>query len=335
MSTRRSAANADTNADAWGAGLRFSGKTLSTKTVKRATKPLDVIAVCLAHNLRDGNADHRHRSRIDASKTPLNNILHGPASAVVANELAMNILYEFSITPSRCDAIMGVELVFQPPPGADTPAFWTACMDWVNPRYRHVISAVVHRDQQRPHIHVLALAVEAGGLAGNSLTAGANRFTNQRRAFLAHMRSTLGLRPDRPVKCLTDLALSTGRGPKSRAEADRRDAALVRRGDSDLRRNALGMGVDGHGGSPVNSCDPHAHAKPLTPLLRSDSPLAGVFKLWAELVPPQGPVPSVMSPCPLPRSAGRPLRARLCFCGGGGGQGPALGHAHGYQDQRG
>jgi len=279
-------------------GLVFKGKTLNTKTVGRASTPGEVLAVCLAHNLRQSNEDHRHRRPIDPSRTPLNEVLRGSKCLAVAVELAVNILEELGMQPPRRrDIIMAIELVFQPSAGADTPEFWTECLSFVDVRYEHVVSAVVHRDQLRPHMHVLALAVANGSLSGNVMTAGVNRFFNQKRDFMAHMREKLGLRPDRKVKTkvktLADLAVSPGRGPKTKAQADRRDAALVRQHAAESHRVEVGMGVDGHGGSASVTGNPHAHLhahpKASTPLLRSISlPDA----LWLELFENRAKAPS-------------------------------------------
>lgn len=282
--SRGAVADADaTHPDLWGAGLRFGAKALNVKTVARAATPADVLRVCLAHNLRSGNEDHRHRSRIDKTRAAMNEVLHGPACPDTAAELAINVLSELGIKPPRRDSIMAVELVFQPPDRADTPAFWSVCLAWSGIRYRHIVSAVVHRDQSRPHMHLIALAVADGRLAGNDLTSGPNRFVLQRRAFMAHVRDTLGLRPDRPVKTLADLVVSTGKGPKTRAAAARRDSELMRSTGAAWIRCTVGMGVDGHGGRAPETVNPHAHPKTPTPLLRSFSSLESVFVTWPSM----------------------------------------------------
>jgi Plasmid recombination enzyme len=247
---------------------------LNVKSVARAAEPGEVLPVCLSHNLRTGNEDHRHRSRIDPTRTGTNEVLRGSACPLVASELVRSVLEELGIVPARCDAIMGVEAVIQAPEGSDTPAFWSECLRWVESRYQHIVSAVVHRDQSRPHLHVIALAVADGKLAGHALTSGAGRFTSQRREFLAHMRDRLGLRPDRPVKTLAALALTTGKGAKTHAAAARRDAKLNREAGADWRPEAVGMAVDGHGGSETECVEPgnrHAHEKTRPPLLRTPS----------------------------------------------------------------
>ena len=153
---RTSAKQGEAHPDDLGAGLQLRGKSLSTKTVGRATSPDEVIAVCLAHNLRQRNQHHRHRSRIDPARTALNVVLRGSGAFDVAVEVAANTLDELGNRVSRRDAVMAIELVFQPPAGADTPEFWSECLSWADNRYEHIVSAVVHRDQTRPHMHVLA-----------------------------------------------------------------------------------------------------------------------------------------------------------------------------------
>lgn len=253
--------------DEWGEGLVFTLKTLNTKSVGRARKPAEVLPVCLRHNLRSGNATHRHRFPIDTSRTPLNEVLAGPSCPEVGEELVAHILDELGLTPGRVDSIMGIELVFQPPDGADHLRFWTCCLEWTRRRYQHLLSAVIHRDQRRPHMHALVLAVVGGRLDGNAMTSGANRALHQKRDFLACVRAELGLRPDRKVKTLADLAVSPGCGPKNAAQAARRDAALVRSAGEHWA--GQGMGVRGHGGAVLPAANPHAHAEPATPLLRS------------------------------------------------------------------
>lgn len=181
----------------WAPGLKFGLKALNTKSVSRARKPSDVLLVCLRHNLRQDNDFHRHRSKIDPARTALNSVLRGSNRAVVADELASNILDELGLSANRKDAIMAIELVFQPPDGHDIDEFFDACMYWADGRYQHIVSAVVHRDQKRPHMHLLALPISDGRLAGAAMTSHSNRSQIQRMSFMTHIRAALGLRPDR------------------------------------------------------------------------------------------------------------------------------------------
>lgn len=261
-----------TSVDDWKPGLRFSVKALNTRSVKRASHPGDVLPVCLAHNLRQGNEDHRHRRRIDPNRSRLNEVWAGPDRLDVAIALVHDTLDALDIAPRRCDAIMGVELVFQPPYGIDLRPFWAACMTWAQSRYEHIVSATVHHDQKRPHMHVLALAISGGRLAGNEMTASPYRPKQRRADFMAFMREALGLRPDRKVKTLGDLAASPGKGPKTKAEAEKRDARLSHSGPD------VGMGVRGLGGSQPEPINPHS---PQPPVIAHLSHHDKVHLLWA------------------------------------------------------
>lgn len=284
--------------DAWAPGLRWALKTLSTKTVGRAAAPDDVLSVCLAHNLRTGNEGHRHRSKIDPARTGNNEVLRGPACPLVAGELARNVLDELGLVPPRRDTIMGLEVVVQAPDGADTPAFWVACMSWFAGRYEHIVSAVVHRDQTRPHMHVIALAIAAGRLAGHALTSGVNRVMAQRRDFMGHIFTSLGFRPNRiAADPLEKLALSAGRGARTATSAAARDAKLTRQTGGDWTRDDVCMAVASavvHGGSPPETGNRHARGKSQPPILRSRRPAPRTADFWripcppATLTPPPG-----------------------------------------------
>jgi hypothetical protein len=290
--------------DDWAPGLHFSLKVLNTKTVKRAKTPGEVLPVCLAHNLRQGNEAHRHRSRIDPSRTRMNEVWAGPDRLDVAEALVRDTLESFDLEPKRRDTIMGVEVVIQPPHGIDLHAFWSECMAWTRGRFEHVVSAVAHHDQKRPHMHILALAVAGGRLAGNEMTASPNRRHQRRADFMAHMRRVLGLRPDRdakPVKTLAQLAVSTGKGPKTQAAAARRDAALVRSTGDVWQPVNVGMGVDGHGGSVLAKDNPQAPAKEATPLIAQLSRAEKVHLFWSLMLDLSTPAPAPMTPAPRPR----------------------------------
>ncbi len=283
--------------DSWAPGLRWSLKTLSVKTVSRAAAPGDVLPICLAHNLRSGNEGHRHRSKIDPARTRHNEVLRGPACPLVAGELAKNVMDELGLVPPRRDTIMGLEVVVQAPDGADTPAFWAACMSWFAGRYEHVISAVVHRDQKRPHAHIIMLAIAAGKLAGHALTSGAHRVMSQRRDFMAAVFVALGLRPNRVSDPLEKLALSPGRGAKTAAAAAARDAKLTSQTGADWKRDEACMAVASggvHGGSPPETGNRHAREKGQPPILRSGRPAPRTADFWRPCRQPAAltPLPS-------------------------------------------
>jgi len=213
--------------DDWPEGQNIAIKSLSARSVGRAADASGVVLICAQHNLRRGNGGHRHRSRIDPAKGLLNSVLEGGDSPDAVAAFAASVLASFGLSyPARVDAVAAFELVIQPPSWGDSVAWWRAAMLWVHSKYQHVLSAVVHRDQRRPHGHVLVLAVMDGALAGRSLQRGGWSFRTLRASFGAHMASAAPLGAPK-VDALTRLALTAGRGPKTRAEAARRDAAAA------------------------------------------------------------------------------------------------------------
>lgn len=187
----------------WKPGLGFGMKPLNTKSVKRARLPEDVLRVCAEHNLRSGNEAHRHRSLIDAGRTPLNEVLAGAVTPDGVAEEAWR-LYGSSTnrakTRPRKDLIMGIEFVFQVPPEWDRPEVWASMLDHLRQAgFERILHAVVHRDQGQPHIHVIVAPIKDGKWVGAELTQGPLGWKGRRAEFNAHMRKTFGLRLDRDV----------------------------------------------------------------------------------------------------------------------------------------
>lgn len=255
------------NPDDWPDALRMGVKCLNVKTVRRAREFAEVLPVCLSHNLRQHNGNHRHRGTIDKRRTPMNTVMYGSDRLDVAAELVRSVFDELGIKPDRRDRIAGIELVFQPPPGWDRPEFWGVCLELARRWFEHVTHAVIHRDQRRPHMHVLALALVDGRLSGDALTSGPNRYEARRSEFMHLMRNRFGLRPDRRVKTFEAIMTSTGRGAKTHAEAARRDAAL---GGKSLAHQVP---------SPP---DPLAHQVPSPQVPSPDPHLRSVFLLHRE-----------------------------------------------------
>lgn len=213
--------------DEWPEGQNIAIKSLSARSVGRAADASEVVLICARHNLRQNNGGHRHRSRIDPAKKPMNSVLEGGDCPDAVAAQAASILAGFGLTyPARVDAVAAFEMVIQPPSWGDTVEWWRAAMQWVHGKYQHVLSAVVHRDQRRPHGHVLVLAVMGGALAGRSLQRGGWAFRTLRASFGAHMASAAPKAAPR-VDALTRLALTAGRGPKTMEAATRRDSALA------------------------------------------------------------------------------------------------------------
>lgn len=180
-------------------GLEIQIKSLSRGSVRRAVDGPDVLRVAMQHNLRVDNEDHQHRSPIDSHRTHLNTVLFGADRPDKVAELAQLEAARLGAAwPSRVNGVIALELAIQPPEGADVPAFWESCMAWIAKTFEHPVSAVVHRDQKRPHGHVVVLAILGGRFNGRELQRGEFGAPKLRRSFFAHIREKLGLRNDRP-----------------------------------------------------------------------------------------------------------------------------------------
>lgn len=224
--------------DKWESGLRYAQKALSVKSVGRAKDFHDVVRVALQHNLRIDNEAHRHKSLPDPARTCLNTVLCGPVTPDEGGLQARLTFNRFGIAPSRRDNIAAIEVVMQPPDGGDRDEFWSECMAYVHGEFEHVLSAVVHRDQLRPHVHVIALAITRGKLGGAALSSCGNGLPVRQVRFTEHMRTTLGLRPDRPNQWAKRLAnqqvgqevaqTSSPRPPIAHASVHAQNAATLR-----------------------------------------------------------------------------------------------------------
>jgi hypothetical protein len=166
--------------------------------------------------------------------------------------------------------------VFQPPDGWDADEFYAECFAWVRNRFQHPLSAVAHRDQKRPHMHVLVLAVQDGKLDGSAMTNEGNRWAARRADFMATMRSSLGIRPDRQSKPKTMAGIFTGqgKGAKTHAAAAKADAALMARA-SELPPNLIARQPH----SPGNLIAPTSYCARLQGLKRlfAEGVAAGAF----------------------------------------------------------
>lgn len=102
-------------------------------------------------------------------------------------------------------------------------------------------------------MHVIALAIKDGKLAGGALTNGDNCLPLRRQRFMAHMRAALGLRPDRTStelgkpttqkNSMTSIFTSPSKGPRRHEEAESRDAESERRAQIQWATRLAGQDV--------------------------------------------------------------------------------------------
>lgn len=215
--------------DEWLPGLSFDRDTLSRKSVSRAKDAEDVLRVALQHNLRIGNDRHRHRKPIDSARTSKNGVMIGADTPDGVVDEARAILARCGLEwpEDRRNRVVALEMIFQPPPGADVSEFWCEVVAWLERRFDHVLSLTIHRDQVRVHGHAIVMAIRNGAWDGREM--GRNQFGRPklRHSFLNHIRDSIGLRADRPGRTLADIAALCGSGAQTPAAAARRDAAFL------------------------------------------------------------------------------------------------------------
>lgn len=113
------------------------------------------------HNLREIGGEH-----IDASKSHLNVVMAGPATASGVVQLAASRRQATGIVLKRKDATLAGEIIFglATTTSIDTSAYFKAAMEWVAGTFGAdaVLSAVVHYDEAAPHAHILIQPVRNG-----------------------------------------------------------------------------------------------------------------------------------------------------------------------------
>lgn len=124
------------------------------------------------HNLREIQAELGADGHIDATLMYLNETWVGPGTAVKVVELSDQIMNEAGLNAAamrknRCQAI---EIVFSLPTRTmlDTASYFAECLKWSQMVFAlPVLSAVLHRDEGAPHLHVLLLPVLGGKQIGS------------------------------------------------------------------------------------------------------------------------------------------------------------------------
>ena len=147
------------------------------------------------HNLRQMPSGHQ----IDQSRSPLNYVLRGPSSPEGINELLLELCRDASIelTNARKDHVQAVEVLisleFEPKNGCRP--FFEACVNWIEARFgsRNVLSAVVHVDESRPHVHILIAPIFEGRLCGSKLI-NRSALARQKKDFESQVGQVFGIK---------------------------------------------------------------------------------------------------------------------------------------------
>lgn len=129
----------------------------------------------IRHNRRDIQAELGSIERIDARRISQNSIIAGPPTWQEVHANAEDILQGAGVDSKtlRRDWVQAIEFVFTLDDNCTVPdwqEYWLACVRWLRQTHgMHVLSADVHRDEAREHLHCLVSPVHRGQLRGAKL----------------------------------------------------------------------------------------------------------------------------------------------------------------------
>ena len=150
------------------------------------------------HNLRKINAELGPGSTIEHSRSMLNVVLLGPETPEGINDLVKIKTKNAGIDMStlRRDYVQAVEIMISLNSNLSVEylAFFSACAEWASLHFgiENILSAIVHQDEAKPHIHILISPIVGGKAAGSSLI---NRgsLMRQRQVFQGQVAEKFGL----------------------------------------------------------------------------------------------------------------------------------------------
>jgi hypothetical protein len=171
---------------------------LSVKGLNQGTAhPL----TALRHNLREIQAELGADSHINPHRTHLNQVTYGHRNAKVCDTLRKRILQRLDLTKPRKNAVHAIEIMVSIPPHAkiNQLGFFIAARDWIKANYGGLMfHAVIHNDEEAPHMHVILLPIVNKRLKGNELKGNRNRYQKLQKDFYEQVSALFGFDKPRP-----------------------------------------------------------------------------------------------------------------------------------------
>ncbi|WP_166674665.1 plasmid recombination protein [Janthinobacterium sp. 75] len=157
-----------------------------------------IIVTAAKHNLREilAELDGDQRATIDPSRTPMNCIVRGAATAAGVASEARALMAAAGITTLRKDALRGIEIIFSLPAGTtiDQRAFFDDALSWAAQWFSvPILSAIVHNDEAAPHCHVILLPLVDGRMRGSELMGNRMKIMAMQGDFHAKVGQRYGL----------------------------------------------------------------------------------------------------------------------------------------------
>ena len=179
------------------AGNLFLGVGTIGMSKRKAGKPCSLLQA-VRHNLRFLQKKYGAVPSIDPTRTHLNEILEGPESPEEVVALSHSLMEAEGVAKAvlREDYTQAVELIFSLKANhqLDENAYFLACVIWAKNRFgsAKVLSAVVHKDEQHPHLHVLISPLVDGRVNGSALVTKA-KFAALNASFFNEVARIFGL----------------------------------------------------------------------------------------------------------------------------------------------
>lgn len=155
-----------------------------------------IVRVAARHNLREIQNELGADSHIDAARMGDNRVLAGPTTAGKVATLADQFMAEAGATVKRKDAVRAIEILFSLPPEShiNRDAYFTDALQWARDFFvLPVLSAVIHRDEAAPHMHVLLLPLVNGRMSGSAVMGNRQRLQALQTSFFEQVGVRHGL----------------------------------------------------------------------------------------------------------------------------------------------
>ncbi|MFM7294033.1 MAG: plasmid recombination protein [Burkholderiales bacterium] len=152
---------------------KFDAAVFNVKTISRSRcggrKPCDLIDAA-RHNLREIHPERGAVNGIDPRRSRNNVVLQGPSTAAEVVVLADRLLAQVDGLKLKRDHVQAIECMFSVPVSfMGQEVYFKRCLSWAEQAAGlPVLSAVIHLDQNSPHMHVLMLPVKDGRHVGGS-----------------------------------------------------------------------------------------------------------------------------------------------------------------------
>lgn len=176
----------------------MSAAYLSLKSInKSAAHPM----LAMRHNMRKIAAELGAASHINPQRSKLNQVIHGRSSSLAIEKVRTWVLSKLKIEKTRKNAVHAIEVVISIPPHAaiNQLAFFLSARDWLKANYGGLlIHAVIHNDEEAPHMHALILPIVNKKLQGNALMGNRNRFIQLQADFHKTVCEPFGLDKPKP-----------------------------------------------------------------------------------------------------------------------------------------